>query len=89
MSDATVDPITPGGRELLALADAAVLGDALELPSATDRLVEAVGPSAAVRAVAVAANFQMMNRMLDAIGVDYGGSPQLAADIGVRFPTRE
>lgn len=88
LSDASVDPVTPGGRQLMAFTDAAVLGDDLELPTATERLVAAVGPAGAVRAAAIAANFQMMNRMLDAIGVDYGGSPDLAADIGVPFATR-
>ena len=88
LSDASVDPVTPGGRQLMAFADAVVLGDDLELPPASERLVAAVGPAGAVRAAAIAANFQMMNRMLDAIGVDYGGSAGLAADIGVPFATR-
>lgn len=89
LSDASVDPVTPSGRQLMAFADAVVLGDDLELPQATERLVAAVGPSGAGRAAAIAANFQMMNRMLDAIGVDYGGSPELAADIGVPFAARD
>jgi hypothetical protein len=88
LTDARVDPVTPDARELLAVADAVVLRDPDELPIAVERLVVALGPEAAVRAVAVAANFQMMNRMLDAIGVDYGGSPELAATIGVPFPVR-
>jgi hypothetical protein len=88
LTDARVEPVTPYARELTAVADAAVLRDADELPIAVERLVVALGPHAAVRTVAVAANFQMMNRMLDAIGVDHGGSPQLADAIGVPFPTR-
>ncbi len=88
LSDASVEPVTPGGRRLMAFADAVVLADDLELPTACERLVAAVGAAGTVRAAAIAANFQMMNRMLDAIGVDYGGSADLAADIGVPFATR-
>jgi hypothetical protein len=88
LSAATADPGTPAGPELLALADAVVRADERAAADAAPALVDIVGTAGAVRAVAVAANFQMMNRMLDAIGVDYGGSEAIATAIGVPFTTR-
>ena len=40
-----------------------------EMPVARRALEERAGPAAVVRAAACAGNFQMMNRLLDAIGV--------------------
>lgn len=88
LSGASDDPGTPAGPELIALADAVVRADAAATAVAGERLAGIVGAPGAVRAVAVAANFQMMNRMLDAIGVDYGGSERIATAIGVPLITR-
>ncbi len=83
----SVDPLLPGGPELLEFTDAAVNHDRSALPEARTRLLEAVGPAGAVRAAAVAANFQMMNRLLDALGVRTSkGGMALAADLGVDVP---
>ena len=89
MVTSTVDPVLPLGRELRDFVDAAVLGDAHELPPARAALSAVSGPDVVRTAAAVTANFQMMNRLLDAIGgpVDpvFVG---LAADLGVEVPTR-
>ena len=77
------DPVTPAGREIIELTDAVVAADATAVAEAGDRLSEVVGSPGAVRVVAVAANFQMMNRMLDAIGVT--GSP---SEVGARIHER-
>lgn len=85
--DLTVDPGVPGGRELLALTDAVVLGDDLELPVARQATVKALGPEAAARAVTVAGNFQMMNRCLDAVGARVTARLRPMADhLGVEIP---
>ena len=83
----TVDPVLPLGRELLDFVDAAVLGDGHELPTARRDLREASGPDVVLSAAAVSANFQMMNRLLDAIGGPVDPSLfDLAADLGVELP---
>jgi len=47
-------------------------------------LLDAAGPAAVVRASAVAGNFQMMNRLVDATGVPVGASLRaVAADLGL------
>lgn len=61
-----MDPLAPGGRELRAFATALVRGDDLETARAD--LVDAVGAEGAARAATVAANFEMMNRVVDATG---------------------
>jgi len=88
---ALVDPmrpsLLPAGSELLAFTDAAVLRDADEMPVARQALLEVAGPAAVVRAAAVAGNFEMMNRLLDAIGVAVRGpSLALADELGLRVP---
>ena len=59
------------------------------MPIARATAVEALGAPTTMRALAVAGNFEMMNRLLDAIGV--GPSEQMR-DIGdviaVPLPTR-
>lgn len=84
-----VDSGIPGDRVLTALTDAAILRDADEMVTARDRAVSTLGEAATVRALAVAGNFEMMNRLLDAIGV---GPPQrlleVGDEIGVALPAR-
>ena len=46
-----------------------MLRDADEIETARVDLVQAIGEPAAVRAFATAGNFQMMNRLLDGLGV--------------------
>jgi hypothetical protein len=86
---AAIDSGIPGGAQLTALTDAAVLRDADEMSTARDAAIRVLGAPATMRALAVAGNFEMMNRLLDAIGV--GPSPQMTAigdQIGVPLPDR-
>lgn len=84
-----VDSNVPGDAVLSALADAAVLRDGDEIGSARRRCLDALGPATTVRAAAVVANFEMMNRLLDGIGV---GPPRrmlpIGDEIGVPLPGR-
>jgi hypothetical protein len=64
--DDDVDPLLPWGAQLRDLATALTLGK--DLPAARSVLVEVAGAQAAAAVVAVCANFQMMNRVLDATG---------------------
>ncbi len=85
----TVDSGVPGDAELGALADAAVLRDPDEMEVARTRSVEALGEPATVRALAVAGNFEMMNRLLDAVGVGpTKASHEIGDAIGVPPPPR-
>ena len=57
-----------------------------EIGQARDELVRAMGPAAAVRAFAVAGNFEMMNRLLDGQGVLPGVAGRSIGDeIGYPF----
>jgi hypothetical protein len=84
-----IDSLVPGDAVLGALTDAAVLRDPDEMVTARARGVEELGTATTVRALAVAANFEMMNRLLDAVGV---GPPtagrEIGDAIGVPLPTR-
>ena len=84
-----VDSLVRGDTVLGALTDAAVLRDVDEMPIARSRAVEQLGEATTMRAVAVAGNFEMMNRLLDAIGV---GPPKgmqgIGDEIGVPLPAR-
>jgi hypothetical protein len=84
-----VDSGVPGDAVLSALTDAAVLRDVDEIGVARERCIEVLGPATTMRAAAVAANFEMMNRLLDAVGV--GPSRQMLPigdEIGVPRPDR-
>ena len=75
------------GRELIAFTDAAVLGQSPEMTEARRNLMEAGGEAAVIRAAACAGNFEMMNRLLDAIGAPVGdGSVRLAEKLGLTVP---
>ncbi len=83
----TTDPRVPLGREILAFVDAAVLGDDHELPVARAELLDRSDRAAVVAVAAVAANFQMMNRLLDATGAPVRGRhSELADELGVVVP---
>ena len=86
ISNITRDPLLPAGRELRDLTDAAVLRDPHERDLALPALVAAAGEPAAVRAAAVAGNFEMMNRLLDGIGVGPGGMASIADELRVAYP---
>lgn len=82
-----IDSRLPAGSELVAFTDAAVLRDGHEMPEARTALRRAAGEAAVIRAAAVAGNFQMMNRLLDAIGVPVRRSGmRLADELGLTVP---
>ncbi len=85
--DPFADPLLAGGRELLAFADAAVLRDADEMPGAREALRRVTGDDGVVRAAGCAGNFEMMNRLLDAIGVRVNEPGMgLATELGIDVP---
>ncbi len=69
VSDTSLDPNIPFGKELLAFADALVGNDTELLDQARSALQDTAGTDAATRAPMVMGNFEMMNRVLDATGV--------------------
>lgn len=82
-----IDSLLPAGSELAAFTDAAVLRDGHEMREARIALRSAAGEAAVIRAAAVAGNFQMMNRLLDAIGVSVRRSGMALADeLGLTVP---
>lgn len=84
-----VDSGVPGDAELTAITDAAILRDPDELEIARRRSLDRLGAASTVRALAVAANFEMMNRLLDASGVGPTASMRPIGDlIDVRLPDR-
>ncbi len=72
------DSLLPAGRQLIEFVTALIRG-AEDLFGARERLAHAVGISGAVRAAAVAGNFQMMNRLVDATGVPIGPTARAIA----------
>ncbi len=85
----SVDSGVPGDAELTAVTDAVVLRDPDELETAVARSVERLGAATTVRAMAVAGNFEMMNRLLDAAGVGPTVSMRPIGDlIDVALPAR-
>jgi hypothetical protein len=85
--NAAIDVGVVAASQLMAATDAAVLFDAAEIDVARDNLVAAVGHAAAIRTFAVAGNFQMMNRLLDATGARVNPSlSPIADEIGVEIP---
>lgn len=76
-----------GTKEIFALTDAVVLHDTSEYPDARIRAELRFGRDATDRMAMVAANFQQMNRMMDAIG---GPVPSrmdaLAEEMGLTIP---
>ncbi len=82
VGDVTRDPLLVAGAELRELTDAAVLRDPFERDIALPALVAATDEAGGARAAAVAGNFEMMNRLLDGIGV---GPPDTLLDIGTEL----
>ena len=90
IGDFTVDPLLPAGTALRALADAVVLRDKFERDVAIEALAAAAGEHGAVRAAAVIANFEMMNRLVDGIGLPPGDADaELAPELCVQWPRPE
>ena len=84
-----VDVGLPGGRVLSALVEAAVLRDGDEMERARTQAIEVLGSGATARAVQVTGNFEMMNRLLDAVGVGPpDGMLAIGDAIGVPLPDR-
>ena len=69
VTNPSLDPLLPSGRELGAFVDAVVLTDFDELPDAREDLLNALGPGGVIRASAVCAGFEGTNRIVDAVGV--------------------
>jgi len=68
--DTGVDPLRPAGRALIALGRS--VRSAVPNRDAVDAVAAELGLSAAIDAAAVAANFQIMNRVVDATGLPIG-----------------
>ncbi|NND74571.1 MAG: hypothetical protein HKN44_06150 [Ilumatobacter sp.] len=89
VGDVSVDSGVRHGHVLGAVVEAAVLRDADEMDIARERAVQALGSAGAVRAIAVTANFEMMNRLLDAVGIGPPASRLAIGDaIGIPLPSR-
>lgn len=83
--DPRVDPLMPGGGDLIGLVDA-VLAQSPTRDTAAATVIERLGPPALVNAAAVIANFQMMNRVADGTGMPVGkGSRLRNADLIARL----
>lgn len=67
------DSRLPAGRELLDFVTA-LIGTGDDLPASRGRLSQLVGVTGLIRAAAVAGNFEMMNRLVDATGVPIGAT---------------
>ncbi len=83
VTDPRRDPLVPGGRALVRLADAAVAGEEGQLDEARGEAVAELGWDAFVDAAAVIATFEMMNRVGDATGIRVGRG-RLASTAEVR-----
>lgn len=68
VTDILVDTGVDGAGEIIALTDAVVLGDSDELEIARSALSDHLGVAGTVRVIAVAANFMMMNIIMDTLG---------------------
>ena len=77
----------PAGDDIRALVDACVLRDYDEYPDARVRAELRLGRDVTDRLAMVAGNFEMMNRLLDAIGAPVGtGLDSLAAEMQLTIP---
>jgi hypothetical protein len=78
----------PHERELIALAEAVVHGGDAELAAARAAALAALGPESFVAAVAVAGNFERMDRIADATGIPLDApldaiSADMRAELGI------
>jgi hypothetical protein len=79
----SLDPLLPGGRELLAFTTALVARDDQKLEATRSNLAKALGSGAVAAAAGAAGNFQMMNRLLDATGVPQPTDRSIEAELGL------
>lgn len=81
IGDAAIDPLIDGGRALAALGRAAA-GSEVD-PEPLERVAGELSPEVASDAAAVAANFEIMNRVVDGVGLPFGRgrARQMAAEI--------
>jgi alkylhydroperoxidase family enzyme len=83
VTDRARNALLRDGTALLGFVTA-LIRDHTNLDDERAALSAAGGPSAVVRAAAVAGNFQMMNRLVDATGVPIGASLRaIATDLGL------
>lgn len=68
--DAEVDPGLPGGKQLATLGRAVITRGRQR--EAFDATAAELGAAVALDAAAVAANFEIMNRVVDAVGLPIG-----------------
>ncbi len=84
ITDIGIDTAIPGAAELIALTDAVVLADHEELEIARSALSELLGVAGTVRVIAVAANFMMLNIIMDTLGTRPGDNyVLLAQELGI------
>ena len=81
--DTSVDLAVHVGEHLRGLSTALVARDRPRLDNARSLIVAALGEEAAVTSIGVVANFQMMNRALDAVGIPAQSDPSIADELGV------
>ena len=77
-----------GAEPLLALTDALVAGDDAALAAARERVIEELGATVLVDAVAVASNFERMVRIADGTGIPLDAAVEIATsdvrrDLGI------
>ncbi|MGI9605451.1 MAG: hypothetical protein ACR2P0_04870 [Acidimicrobiales bacterium] len=70
-------PNIDAGSELLTFTDAMAADAIADVAAERQALVDRVGPQGAEKAVGVAATYQMMNRLLDAVGAPVRGRTHL------------
>jgi hypothetical protein len=88
ITDRSPDVLLDHGVELLGFVTA-LIRDHARLDEARTALDASAGPAAVGRAAAVAGNFQMMNRLVDATGVPIGASLRaIATDLGLEETDR-
>lgn len=84
VTDTHVDSGVDAGRQIIEFTDALVAGDPMVIAAKRNALVAEVGDVTTAAAGAVVANFQMMNRILDAVGVPTPSARlEMAAELGV------
>ena len=72
LADRSIDPLIPGGHELLDLVDAVVPVSTASTDTVRSMVVDQLSPDALVDAVGVIGNFELMNRIADATGIPVG-----------------
>lgn len=84
MTDTSVDTEVAAGGQIIELTDALLSADPVVIAAKRKAMVAQVGHAATAATAAVVANFQMMNRILDAVGVPTPSARlELADELGV------